>query len=146
MLLLTSYVTPESGSGGCTSYLGYATGQSRLRNFKIVPPSCPQSIVFERLPSAFFCLSVAFSFLSLFHYSLASSVIFVQLPSCCAGKSPLLLTSLNRSSKVQSRYQSKLAKKPILTASITSAVRYIPHYSLFTQILILVTIDPIRQR
>lgn len=87
------------------------------------PPSCPQ---FNSISAS---LLLRFgSFFTLFHSSLlVSSSTNTQLQLCCAGKSPLLLVSLNRSSKHSpTRYQSKLAKRPILTASITSAVRSSP--------------------
>lgn len=83
-------------------------------------PSCPQ---FNSISA-----SLLYFFIHTLHSSLlVSSLIATQSQLCCAGKSPLLLSSSNRSSKSSStRYQSKLAKRPILTASVTSAVRSSP--------------------
>ena len=73
--------------------------------------------------------AVQASLLCIFVHSLHSSLLVLslippQLQLCCAGTSSLLrLISLHLSSKQSTRYQSKLAKRPILTASITSAVR-----------------------
>lgn len=62
--------------GGCNSYLGNPTGQSRLRNFKIVPRVAPSSIVFQRLSSTFlFILCIL-----LYYLPNCSYVALVSLP------------------------------------------------------------------
>lgn len=59
------------------------------------PPSCPQFNSISASLLLRFC-----SLFVLFHSSLlVLSSTTTQLQLCCAGKSPLLLTSLNRSSK-----------------------------------------------
>jgi hypothetical protein len=78
--------------GGCNSYLGNPTGQSRLRNFKIVPRVAPSSIVFQRLSSTF--LFILCSLLYLFDRLYLLNCSYVALVSL-----PCYYSSLNRSSK-----------------------------------------------
>lgn len=134
----------KSASGGCISYFSNATGQSRLRNFKIVsPPVAPSSIVFQRLSSCVLVHSLHYSILLyLFRLPQTLNCSYVALVSLPCYLSPWI----EAQNTLQPGTNPSWQRGP--SSLQASPAPYDPLLSPFSpdQLLILVTTVFIRQR